>query len=165
MDKMRGCVPSTGVRFAGGSGGRPRAMRWALVSEAVTPAAAKAAKMASTSVNFMVREADERKELCCEDLSGRDTQTFYVVYKSHAIKQVLGPLRHVNYEKDSPACPEERQDLRRNRCQGERMHASYAIDTQIRFKVEVGGAATCRLSNPIGYANRAVRRVKGNLRP
>jgi hypothetical protein len=66
VDKMRRCVPSTGVRLTGGSGGRPRAMRWALVSEREAPTAAKAAKMMSTSVNCMVKEADE-----CQVLGGK----------------------------------------------------------------------------------------------
>jgi hypothetical protein len=62
VDKMRDCVPSTGVRLTGGSGGRPRAMRWALVPGREALTAAKAAKMVSTSVNCMVKEADECQE-------------------------------------------------------------------------------------------------------
>jgi hypothetical protein len=51
-----------------------------LVSREAAPTVAEAVKMASTSVNCIVREADECKVLgwvCWEDLSGRGPQTFY----------------------------------------------------------------------------------------
>jgi hypothetical protein len=69
-------------------------MRRALVSEWEAPTAAKAAKMASTSVNCMVREVGERKVLgwvCWEDLSGRGPSN--LLYNSPAVKQDLDRSR------------------------------------------------------------------------
>ena len=117
VDKMRGCVPATGVRFTGGSGGRPRAMRWALVSTREAPTAAKAAKMVSTSVNCMVREADGHKVLGWVGRPGSKgtlAKPFIQQPRSKTRSQPAFWDHWVNDEKVSSACPCER-DLCRNK--------------------------------------------------